>query len=175
MNINILFAISSLNFTINFKIDANKTQDLFFFAGYDKSAHLFRENKTVFLDVYNGNNFSSYYADIRNKLEFSWNGFKVNNTVMNNIESRGMVKDLTFDLFSFNSPFEEIIEKDIMNPCKNISTFIDGENINYWYILLIVLLIGSIFDLKPKMMSVLRNTLKNHIRISDNDDNVTSL
>ena len=72
MEFNILFALTaSLNFIIDFMILPYARQDFLFFAGQNTSAHLYRENNSVFLHLQNNANYETYQTDIENKLEFS--------------------------------------------------------------------------------------------------------
>ena len=52
MNFNFLFSVvSALSFVVEFPVNSNNTQDYFFFEGNNQTAHLYRENKTLFLHL----------------------------------------------------------------------------------------------------------------------------
>ena len=77
----------------------DQKQDFLFFEGVNDSAHLFRQNSTILLNVNN----ELYKTDIVDRIQFSWRGFKVNGSEMEKIKSTGEEKILTFDAFTFLS------------------------------------------------------------------------
>ena len=157
MEFNILFAIAtSLNFTIKFLILPDARQDFLFFAGQNSSAHLYRENNSVFLHLQNDTNYETYQTNIKNKLEFSWQDFKINDTKMTRIKSsHNESLQLKFDVYTFLSPIIENIPQE--EPI--ISTILNSEKINYYYILAIILCVVLIFDTKPRIFKLLQGLI----------------
>ena len=156
MNFNVLFALAgSLNFTFKFLINSQTTQDFFIFEGKDSSAHLHRENGTIRLYLQYMNNSELYIENIEDTLEFSWEGFKINGTEMKKIKSYGEI-DLQFTTFTFISP---LLTAGPINETAAV-TLPSSSNINYGYIVGIVLLIAIVFDSKAKMYHVMRQIFK---------------
>ena len=162
MNFTLLFAVvGNLNFIVKFLINADEEQDFFLFDGVNSSAYLYRNNHTVFLYLSKESNLEIYKADILNRLEFSWLGFKVNGTEMEKIKSTGEL-DVEFNAFTFISPIlntQSDISKEI--PLANskeekIFNFKNLENINYGYIVGIVLIVAIVFDSKAKVFQIIR-------------------
>ena len=68
MNFTILFhIIGRLNFHVIFESNVYYTQDFFIFEGGNSSAHLYRDNKTVYLYLYHNRDFELYQSDILNE------------------------------------------------------------------------------------------------------------
>lgn len=162
MNFTLLFAVvGNLNFIVKFLINADDKQDFFLFDGVKSSAYLYRNSQTVFLYLSKERNLEIYKADILNRLEFSWLGFKVNGTEMEKIKSTGEF-DVEFNAFTFISPIlntQSDISKEI--PLANskeekIFNFKNLENINYGYIVGIVLIVAIVFDSKAKVFQIIR-------------------
>ena len=160
MNFTILFALANLSFDIEFKINPFIRQDFLFFEGENSSAHLFRENDTVFLKLASYN-IEFYKCDITDKLEFTWEGYKVNGTAMQKFKSSGNVTALDFDAFTVLSPILNIQETEE----KIIASIVLPEKVNYYYILLIVLALLLLMDIKPRLIHLLL-TLINKNRVS---------
>ena len=154
MNFNLLFAIvGDLSFVIDFEILPGERQDFLFFEGTNASAHLFRENDTVILYV----NREVYKSNIQNKLEFSWNGFKINGTEMDIIKTdrgKDLKFDLKFDAFTFLSPILPIVKEEAI-----ISKILDSEKLNYGYIFAIVFIAVFIVDSKPRTSRLIQDIL----------------
>ena len=109
MNFTPLFtAVENLSFVIDFKLSLDQKQDFLFFEGVNDSAHLFRQNSTILLNVNN----ELYKTDIVDRIQFSWRGFKVNGSEMEKIKSTGEEKILTFDAFTFLSPIVKISKEE---------------------------------------------------------------
>ena len=54
MNFTLLFTVvENLSFVIDFKLSLDQKQDFLFFEGVNDSAHLFRQNSTILLNVNN--------------------------------------------------------------------------------------------------------------------------
>ena len=162
MNFTLLFAVvGNLNFIVKFLINADEEQYFFLFDGVNSSAYLYRNNHTVFLHLSRESNLEIYKAYILNRLEFSWLGFKVNGTEMEKIKSTGEF-DVEFNAFTFISPIlntQSDISKEI--PLANskeekIFNFKNLENINYGYIVGIVLIVAIVFDSKAKVFQIIR-------------------
>ena len=151
MEFNILFALTaSLNFIIDFMILPDVRQDFLFFAGQNTSAHLYRENNLVFFYLQNNANYETYQTDIENKLEFSWQDFKMNGTGMKQIKSsHNESVEMKFDAYTFLSPIIHNIQEEPI-----IEEILSLEKINYYYILAIVLCVVLLFDAKPRMFKL---------------------
>lgn len=158
MQFNLLFAvITNLTFTIDFKILPDAQQDYLYFAGQNTTAHLYRENNTVFLHLQSGSEYELYQTNIKNKLEFSWQKFKINGTEMTKVKSsRNESLELTFDTFTFLSP---IISTFDPQEEPIIKTILESEKINYYYILAIVLCVVLVFDVKPRVFKLLQDLI----------------
>ena len=157
MEFNLLFTlVGNLTFVIEFDILPGPTQDFLFFNGDNASAHLYRENRTVILHVADVG-FETYKSTIENKLEFSWEGFKINGTEMDKTKSNGSI-DLRFDTFTFLSP---IIAVHDINPREEeiIDEILSSETVNYYYILLIVLLVVLVVYSKPRTFRLVQSLL----------------
>ena len=61
-----------LSFVIDFKLSLNQKQDFLFFEGVNDSAHLFRQNSTILLNVNN----ELYKTDIRGD-KVTFNGYEI--------------------------------------------------------------------------------------------------
>ena len=142
MDFNRLFTIiGNLSFVIDFEILPERHQDFLFFEGANASAHLFRKNNTVFLNVVDSS-FEMYQADIIDKLEFSWKGFEINGSKMEKVKTNGNATNLDFDVFTLLSPIlkYEPQEEAIME------TILTSEKLNYYYIFTIVFLSVLLID-----------------------------
>ena len=127
-----------LSFVIDFKLSLNQKQDFLFFEGVNDSAHLFRQNSTILLNVNN----ELYKADIVDRIQFSWKGFKVNGSEMEKIKSTGEGEILTFDAFTFLSPIVKISKEEEEAKEEYFHSFL-SQKINYYYIFAIVFLIQN--------------------------------
>ena len=165
MNFTLLFAIvGDLSFVIDFNIIPGETQDFLFFEGINDSAHLYRQNNTVLLHV----NTEIYRANIENKLEFSWDKFRINGTEMEKIKSSGIDRVPEFDAFTFLSPalnHQEYREEKIIN------SILSTDKVNYYYIFVIVILSVLLVDSKPRTFRIIRDIL---LRQKESDYEVMS-
>ena len=109
-----------------------------FFEGVNDSAHLFRQNSTILLNVNN----ELYKTDIVDRIQFSWKGFKVNGSEMEKIKSTGEGEILTFDAFTFLSPIVKISKEEEEAKEEYFHSFL-SQKINYYYIFAIVFLIQN--------------------------------
>ena len=156
MEFNLLFSVvGALSFVIEFDILPDERQDFLFFTGDNTSAHLFRENNTVFLHIAD-THFETYRTDIENQLEFSWDGFKVNGTEMKKVKTNGNVAKLNFDVFTFLSP----IVKNEPREEAIIETLLTSEKLNYYYILAIVFLSVLLIDSKPRTFHLIQDIFR---------------
>ena len=160
MNFNFLFGIvGNLNFIITFLLDEKDQQDFFLFDGVDSAAHLYRYNKTIYLQLNNGTTTMLYKTDIENMLEFSWTGFKVNGTEMVKVGSN-VTFPMTFNTFTFLTPLVSFSCLNISNAEKSM-TFQNAMNTNYGYIVGIVLLVAIVFDIKPRTWNLISKVFNN--------------
>ena len=130
-----------LSFVIDFKLSLNQKQDFLFFEGVNDSAHLFRQNSTILLNVNN----ELYKTDIVDRIQFSWKGFKVNGSEMEKIKSTGEGEILTFDAFTFLSPIVKISKEEEEAKEEYFHSFL-SQKINYYYIFAIVFLTVLLVD-----------------------------
>ena len=162
MNFTILFHfIETLNFHVQFSLHLHYTQDFFIFQGGNSSAHLYRNNQTVFLYMRDDNGFQLFQANILNKLEFSWRGFKINGTDMKMVKSTGSSNMEDLNEFTFLSPVVNLQPDILMETCtldtnetisesKFISS-LNSKNVNYGYIAAIILIFAIALEVKMKI------------------------
>ena len=149
MNFNLLFStVSVLSFIIEFPVNTEERQDYFLFEGNNKSAHLFRENGTLYLHFTHdhGEMFSIYNIEIdEENFQFSWTGFQVNGKDMLPQTSNGEIGPLEFEHFTFISPIVNILDFE----CDTQAVYTNLEkNVNYWYFLLLMIIVGALFESK---------------------------
>ena len=74
MNFTLLFTVvENLSFVIDFKLSLDQKQDFLFFEGVNDSAHLFRQNSTILLNVNN----ELYKTDIVDRNSFLGEGSRL--------------------------------------------------------------------------------------------------
>ncbi len=152
MNFTLLFAVvENLSFVIDFKLSLDQKQDFLLFEGANDSAHLFRQNSTILLNVNN----ELYKTDIVDRMQFSWRGFMVNGSEMEKIKSTGEEKLLTFDAFTFLSPIVRINEEEEAKE-EYFHSFL-SQKINYYYIFAIVFFIVLLVDAKPRTFRLVKD------------------
>ncbi len=162
MNFNVLFTtVSALKFVIDFPVNLNETQDYFYFEGYNNTAHLFRKNATLLLHLSqnNGEENALYNTTLHGKnFQFSWNGFKVNEEKMMLHSSKGLISELEFEHFSFLSAIVEPLDIE----CTFEPIYYDMEKVNYWYFLIMMFVVGIIFESKTHGINILKRFLKRY-------------
>ena len=141
-----------LKFVIDFKLSLDQKQDFLFFEGVNDSAHLFRQNSTILLNVNN----ELHKTDIVDRIQFSWRGFKVNGSEMEKIKSTGEEKILTFDAFTFLSPIVKISKEEEEAKEEYFHSFL-SQKINYYYIFAIVFLTVLLVDAKPRTFRLVKD------------------
>ena len=150
MNFSLVFAaISSLSFIVEFSINSQSKQDFFFLEGENQSAHFSRDG--VFLTLYlnQRGNFCLYNSTISEEsFRFSWDGFKINDNEMKSIQSTGNIVNMQFDHFVFISPIFGITTTDDATKVESLYS-VNGD-VNYWYIVLIVFVVGVLFESKSQ-------------------------
>ena len=160
MNFTILFhIIGNLNFNVQFSLDSNYMQDFFIFQGGNSSAHLYRNNKTVFLYLHDDKGFQLYQTNILKELEFTWKGFQINGSGMKLIKSTGNTSMDYLNEFIFISPIIDLqpgimLEASNFNNNESESRFISPQNskdVNYGYIAAIILIFAIALELKMKI------------------------
>ena len=159
MNFNLLFStVSVLSFIIEFPVNTEERQDYFLFEGNNKSAHLFRENRTLYLHLTRGQKFSIYNTSIDDEnFQFSWNGFAVNEKEMILQRSTGKMGQLDFEHFTFISPIVDVFDIE----CAVEPVYHNVENVNYWYFLFMMFAVAIVFDSKSMAMGVLKRFRNN--------------
>ena len=98
--------------------------------------------------------FEAYQVDIKDKLEFSWDGFKINGSEMKKVKTSGNVSKLNFDAFTLLSP---ILKMDEPREEAIMETLLTSEKLNYYYILAIVFLSVLLIDSKPRTFHLLKD------------------
>ena len=167
MNLQVVFhSITTLTFVFKFPVNLNTQQDYFYFEGENQSAHLSRTNETVTLYLNQGKNFTVFCEIVnRSVFTFSWTGFKIDGISMNLTKSEGETLKFKYHSLLFMSPILDEIEE-----CSPISSeqIFQYTNVNYWYIVLIVLTIGISLNLKEEAVNSLRRILQatNDIRFT---------
>ena len=160
MNFNFLFSVvSALSFVIEFPVNSNNTQDYFFFEGNNQTAHLYRENKTLFLHLNHnhGKMFSFLNATIkRETFIFSWEGFKVDEVDMLLQKSNGDVQHTKFEHFTFVSPIINVL--DIESPATPVYNL--ENDVNYWYFFFLTFAAGILLESKTKGFSIFKQLLQ---------------
>ena len=170
MNFNLLFSlVSSLSFIIKFEVDSNERQDYFLFAGYNNTAHLYRENRTLLLHItqQHGKTLAIYNASLDDcNFTFTWSGFQINDRMMKKQRFVGQIGQLEFEHFTFISPVVDVAELQ----CSIESMIYDVGTVNYWYFLFMMLAVAIIFDSKTLAI----NTLKRLMKIQNRNDDYES-
>ena len=160
MNFNLLFTVvSSLSFVIEFPVNSNNTQDYFFFEGINSTAHLYREDKTLFLHLNHdhGKVFSLFNTTIDgDSFLFSWEGFKMNEVDMLLQRSNGELKQTRFEHFTFLSPI--IDDLDIEPPPVHVYNL--KTDVNYWYFFILTFGAGILLESKTKGYSILKQLIQ---------------
>ena len=143
MNFNLLFTIlATLSFSVKFQVDSGARQDFFLLEGTNQSAHLFRDGESLTLYLQQNDGYEIYKTQLKStNFTFSWNGYMVDNQQMLLHDSTGNVNDVEFQNFTFISPIIELNTFD----CSVEQVYKLSDNINYGYIVLILLGIGAIF------------------------------
>ena len=153
MNFTLFFPILSLlNFSFDFEIKNSTKQAFLYFSSENCSAYLFRVNNEVYLETKFGNESSFYQTTIADKLHFSWKGFVVNDTEIQQINSTmnftdRCCLDFKFTEFSILSP---ILDFSYILP--NSQSVFSNMSVNYGYIVAIVFCVGLMFSIKPKLL-----------------------
>ena len=159
MNFNLLFSVvSTLSFIIGFPTNLEERQDYFIFEGVNQSAYLFRENKTLILHLSCNSEYKIYNSTIsKEPFRFSWNGFEVNGEKMNILKAtNGKMKPLKFENFTFLSPIIDIFDIEFsVDPIYR-----DVAIVNYWYFLIMVLVVAAAFDSKPMIINFIKKYIK---------------
>ena len=152
MNFNLLFSLlATQSFVVKFSVHLGNQQDYFFLEGDDHTAHLYRDNYTLGLHLSQGSNYSIYKTQIdQRNFIFSWHGFSVNGVEMTLSDAAGYIGDLKFSNFTFLSPIVEVISYEGETEC----VYQLNDNINYWYILLIVLVVSALFESKTHSLGI---------------------
>ena len=153
MNFNLLFSLlATQSFVVEFSVHVGNRQDYFFLEGDGQTAYLYRDNYTLGLHLSQGSNYSIYETQINQRnFIFSWHGFSIDGVEMNLSDAAGYIGDLTFNNFTFLSPIVEVISYEGETECVYQ---LDNENVNYWYILLIVLVVSAVFESKTHSLGI---------------------
>ena len=154
MNFQVVFkVISSLSFVFEFPINLDTQQDYFYFEGENQHVYLSRTNNTLVLYMEQGTNFSHYSETInQSTFTFSWMGFEVDGTPMKQVKSEGEVFKFNYINLLFMSPILNELEP---STCSEQVFYYDS--VNYWYIILIVLIAGITYDSKERGVNLMKN------------------
>ena len=152
MNFNLLFSLlATQSFVLEFSVHVWNRQDYFFLEGDDQTAYLYRDNYTLGLHLSQGSNYSVYKTQIdQRNFIFSWHGFAVDGVEMTLSDAAGSIGDLKFNNFTFISPIVEVISYEGETEC----VYQLNDNVNYWYILLIVLVVSALFGSKTHSLGI---------------------
>ena len=126
MNFTLLFTVvENLSFVIDFKLSLDQKQDFLFFEGVNDSAHLFRQNSTILLNVNN----ELYKTDIVDRIQFSWRGFKVNGSEMEKIKSGKQEKFRKTRKVFISHSYTKNISKNIIRSIYFSYLYLDRKHI----------------------------------------------
>ena len=158
MNFNFaITTIAVLAFELRFPVNHNHEQDYFFLQGLQQTAHLFRINATVFLHLTERQDFTIYTSNVSEpSFVFSWSGFTVDGEKMLLERNEGDVDEFVYSDFSFMSP--DILVNEPEPTYAECTYSISETTINYWYIVVIVFLVGRLSD--PQTIRTIINFLK---------------
>lgn len=161
MDFNLLFSLSAaLSFTILYCPDSDEKQDFFIFNGGDSIVHLFRNNDTLKFYLQSGNTHQLYQTEnITDCFRFTWEGFEVNRQRLELVKSNGQLGQLQFDSYTFLSPHLDLIRTPVIEQTEPIYNLF--SNVNYWYLMLIVLFVGLILKTDKLMPKLLEGILQN--------------
>ena len=152
MNFNLLFSLlATQSFVVEFSVHVGNRQDYFFLEGDDQTAYLYRDNYTLGLHLSRGGNYSIYKTQIdQRNFIFSWHGFSVDGVRMTLSDAAGSIGALNFNNFTFISPIVEVISHEGEIDC----VYQLNDNVNYWYIFLIVLVVSALFESKTHSLGI---------------------
>ena len=157
----IFSAMVSLSFLSKFDVNSDAYQDYFIFNGNRTSAHLSRTNKTINLLLQSGNNFSLYQIyNTTNAFDFKWNGFMIDGKNANLVNHSGETEQLSFDSYTFLSPYLELEKEVIIEECVEAELLYQYQDINYGMFALVVLGIGLILKLDIPTLKLLSKVIK---------------
>ena len=109
MNFTILFGVvSTLSFSLKFILDEGKRQDFFLFEGNNQSAHLFRIDNKLHLNIEENGKYKFLTSNLDGyNFSFSWRGYKVNGEEMVSYKTdkNNQIWNSTYNTFTFISPF----------------------------------------------------------------------
>ena len=163
----ILSVVAGFSFEFRFPVNQGVEQDYFFLEGLDQNAYLSRVNSTVYLRLSQGLNYSIYSMNVSQpSFQFSWLDFKTNNKSMKHVSSVGETTEYRYENVSFISP-----EISSVNQClsTDIEYIFTGNSVNYWYIVLIAVLVGLLVDLKGVGVNFVRDILSSLQRLEQYD------
>ena len=153
----VLSLASALTFVFEFPVNTQINQDYFILSGNNQSAHLYRVNNSIYLYLNQGQNYSVYNSTtIRDSFRFSWNNFTVDGEKMQLDRSVGEVNMFQYTYSVFLSPILQVVDQYcVVNPLPVYNL----NEVNYWYILSIVLLVGVALDSKTHIVKMINNFL----------------
>ena len=158
MNLQLLVAvITGITFEFRFPVNFDDKQNFFYLEGVDQNAHLLRRNATVYLQLSRGYNYSLYAANVTQpSFTFSWDNFSIDSKDMIRESSTGEISEFQYENFTLFSP--ELVDQNHYTPtCPQY--ILNVNSINYWYIVLIVLLAGLLIDSKGFGLKFAQSTL----------------
>ena len=138
----LLTTVSTLSFTINFKVSDDSTQDYFIFEGDNQTAHLFRENSTLYLRCTQLDRIAIYKTELTDvDFRFSWLDHIVNGRVMEMLKKDDDFTAMSFEHYVLISP--QFVEEDVNLKCT-VNPSYEVHGTNYWYIAAIVVVVAII-------------------------------
>ena len=140
MNFTILFGIvSTLSFSVRFNLDGGKRQDFFVFEGNNQSAHLFRIDYKLHLNLMENGKYKFLASNLDGyDFSFTWKGYKVNGKDMVPYKSNKntQIWNSTYNTFTFISPL--ITDWDQLEcPPEPVYSCEKKTSINYGYVVMI--------------------------------------
>ena len=146
----LLTTVSTLSFTVRFRVNNERQQDYFIFEGVNQSAHLFRQNSTLYLRCMQEERIALYETNLTdNHFNFSWLDFMIDNRAMKSTIKGENITEMKFDYFVLISPqFEDTNLDYTVNPNYEL------HGVNYWIIVGIVITGAMISRRNPRFREI---------------------
>ena len=169
----LLTSITALSFSVVFENKFNDRQDYFIFEGKNQLAHLSRVNNTLTLIINKEENYSIHKSIIASSnFTFSWIGFKVNEQKMELEKGNGEISNLRYENFTFLSLLKTFPIEPVPVQVLNCSE----DSINYWYILLMIIISGVLFESKTHGAQMIKRLFNRNsfVQVDNVDRNLVS-
>ena len=176
MNFTILFGIvSTLSFSVRFNLDEGKRQDFFLFEGNNQSAHLFRIDYKLHLNLMENGKHKFLTSNLDGyNFSFTWKGYKVNGKDMVPYKSNKntQIWNSTYNTFTFISPLITDWEQ-LECPPEPVYSCEKKTSINYGYVVMIgvgLLILCQSKELVNKAYALFTKTQDTLAAIEEIDD-----